>query len=132
MSNHLLELAQSNDYRFPQRRLGRRRARAGAAQQDGQSCVRSQRTSAALAAAGSNFLCPRPASRGPVVGVVGAEAEIKTQLKTQIKWLYFRERLSVRRIAAILGLSRWTVAHVINSECQPLHLARTHSIEVAP
>lgn len=72
MSNHLIEAAQSTDFRLPQRRLDRRRgARVSAAQQDSQSCVRNRQTSAALAAAGSNFLCPRPASRGPVVGVVG-------------------------------------------------------------
>lgn len=57
---------------------------------------------------------------------------LSIEIRTQIKWLYFRERLNVRRIAVMLGLSRWTVAHVINSECQPLHLARTHRIEVAP
>ena len=56
---------------------------------------------------------------------------LSPEIRHQIKWLYFGERLNVRRIAVMLDLSRWTVAHVINTECQP-PCARARRIEVVP
>lgn len=44
---------------------------------------------------------------------------VSAQEKEWIMWLYVGRGLSVRMIAKVLKLSRWTVAHAINSEYSP-------------